>query len=183
MIVLPDPPSFATLDPMTYGAEENRPLYQQVVDDIQDQIASGQLGPDDKVPSAKVISETYGIANMTAQRALRELQNLGITYGQAGRGSFVRPEAALRLATNARAITNDADYRATMAEFRQGADKANADLNEALATGDVTRIIDAKTAVEHYWNTSAPQVRELARYTQRVKQAGRNVEDIYTSDN
>ena len=40
MIVLPDPPSFATLDPMTYGAEENRPLYQQVVDDIQDQIAS-----------------------------------------------------------------------------------------------------------------------------------------------
>ncbi|WP_157856328.1 hypothetical protein [Actinacidiphila yeochonensis] len=51
------------------------------------------------------------------------------------------------------------------------------------ATGDVTRIIDARTAVEHYWNTSAPQVRELARYTQRVKQAGRNVEDIYTSDN
>ena len=105
------------------------------------------------------------------------------TYGQAGRGIFVRPEAALRLATNARAITNDADYRATMAEFRHGADQANANLNEALATGDVTRIIDARTAVEHHWNTNAPQVRELARYTQRVKQAGCNVEGIYTSDN
>ncbi|WP_242908770.1 GntR family transcriptional regulator [Actinomadura terrae] len=106
------------------------PLYQQVVDAIEDQIAKGELGPDDKVPSAKVISETFNVANMTAQRALRELQQRGV----AGRGSFVRPDAVTRLAKTAQPITVDAQYRAAMNDLREASRQVNAAFEEAVAS-------------------------------------------------
>ncbi|MDH6134921.1 DNA-binding GntR family transcriptional regulator [Kitasatospora sp. MAA4] len=149
-----------------------------MVEAIEEQIASGKLGPDDKVPSAKAISDTFGIANMTAQRALRELQNRNITYGVAGRGSFVRPEAVTRLAGTARVITNDAEYQALMGEFKKGADRIQATLQDALASDDISRIVEAKAVVEHYWNVHANQLRELLHYARRVEQAGRKIEDV-----
>jgi DNA-binding GntR family transcriptional regulator len=42
-----------------------------------------------------------GVASMTAQRALRELQQRGLTYAVARKGTFVHRMAAERLETNA----------------------------------------------------------------------------------
>jgi DNA-binding GntR family transcriptional regulator len=39
------------------------------------------------------MADLYGVASMTARRALRELQNRRITYSVAGNGTFVRPDA------------------------------------------------------------------------------------------
>jgi DNA-binding GntR family transcriptional regulator len=39
------------------------------------------------------MADVYGVASMTAQRALRELQNRRITYAVAGKGTFVHPDA------------------------------------------------------------------------------------------
>lgn len=39
------------------------------------------------------MADLYGVASMTAQRALRELQNRRITYSVAGKGTFVHPDA------------------------------------------------------------------------------------------
>ena len=62
-----------------------------------DQIRSGRLQAEAQVPSANQIAETYGIAQMTAQRALRELQNQGRIYAIQGRGTYVHPTAVARL--------------------------------------------------------------------------------------
>ena len=82
---------------MTYDPADKRALFQRVVDDIIDQIRAGTLRPGDKLPSAKEISDRWDVSSMTSQRALRELQALDISYGMAGKGTYVHPEAADRI--------------------------------------------------------------------------------------
>ncbi|MDP9793710.1 DNA-binding transcriptional regulator YhcF (GntR family) [Catenuloplanes nepalensis] len=82
---------------MTYDPTDKRALFQRVVDDILDRIRAGTLNPGDRLPSAKEISEGWDVSAMTAQRALRELQALGLSYGMAGKGSFVHPDATDRI--------------------------------------------------------------------------------------
>jgi DNA-binding transcriptional regulator YhcF (GntR family) len=83
---------------MTYDPADKRALFQRVVDDIIDQIRAGTLQPGDKLPSAKEISDRWDVSSMTSQRALRELQALGISYGMAGKGTYVHPEAHDKIA-------------------------------------------------------------------------------------
>lgn len=78
-----------------------RPLFTRVVDDIVEQIRDGRLRPGDRLLSTRELAEHYGVATMTALRAMRELQVLGATYGIVGRGTFVRPDAVSRLSTPA----------------------------------------------------------------------------------
>ncbi|MDG4797816.1 GntR family transcriptional regulator [Micromonospora sp. WMMD1082] len=47
------------------------------------------------------MADTYGVASMTAQRALRELQHRGLTYAVVGKGTFVHPQAPERIGTDA----------------------------------------------------------------------------------
>jgi DNA-binding transcriptional regulator YhcF (GntR family) len=60
---------------MDHDPDDKRALFQQVVDDILDQIRDGRLNPNDPLPSARKMADVYGVASMTAQRALRELQH------------------------------------------------------------------------------------------------------------
>ncbi|WP_229070827.1 GntR family transcriptional regulator [Actinoplanes sp. DH11] len=78
---------------MPHDPDDKRALFQRVVDDILDQIRDGRLHPNDPLPSARKMADLYGVASMTAQRALRELQNRRITYSVAGKGTFVHPDA------------------------------------------------------------------------------------------
>ena len=78
---------------MDHDPDDKRALFQQVVDDILDQIRDGRLNPNDPLPSARKMADLYDVASMTAQRALRELQNRRITYSVAGKGTFVHPDA------------------------------------------------------------------------------------------
>jgi hypothetical protein len=41
--------------------------------------------------------QAYGISTMTAQRALQDLRSRGITHGMPGKGTYVRPDAKMRL--------------------------------------------------------------------------------------
>ncbi|HXA61301.1 MAG TPA: winged helix-turn-helix domain-containing protein, partial [Streptosporangiaceae bacterium] len=133
---------------MAQAPDETRPLYQQVVDAIEAKIASGELGEDDKIPSAKTLAETHGVASMTAQRALRELQNRGIIYGIAGRGSYVNPAAVSLLTSTAKPITSDAEYHAVMAQLRHDVDAAHTAMDQAIAGGDIDQILKARTDQE-----------------------------------
>lgn len=73
--------------------DDKRAYFQRIVDDIKDQIRDGRLDVSSPIPSAREMAVMYGVASMTAQRALRELQQLRLTYGVPGRGTFVHPDA------------------------------------------------------------------------------------------
>jgi len=63
--------------------------YRQVKDHIVKLINSGELKPNDRVPSEHSLVKTFGIARMTAHRALRELSEEGYVTRLAGVGTFV----------------------------------------------------------------------------------------------
>lgn len=85
---------------MAHDADDRRALFQRVVDDIVEQIRTGKLHGGDVLPTARKMAEVYDVASMTAQRALRELQQRGLTYAVVGKGTFVHPLAAERIGTD-----------------------------------------------------------------------------------
>jgi len=74
------------------------PLYQQLVDNIEDLAARGFLEPDSQLPSVRALAMELSINPNTIQRAYTELERRGVIYSLAGRGSFVggSPEALLQ---------------------------------------------------------------------------------------
>jgi DNA-binding GntR family transcriptional regulator len=74
----------------TAPADDPRPPYVQTADALRKEIQNGRLAPGAKLPSARELQEQYGIANSTAQNALRLLKDEGLIYSVQGRGVFVR---------------------------------------------------------------------------------------------
>lgn len=66
-----------------------KPRYQQLKDMIIGRISSGELRPEDRVPSENDLVEAMNVSRMTANRALRELTDEGYVQRVAGRGTFV----------------------------------------------------------------------------------------------
>ena len=66
-----------------------KPRYQQLKDLIIERISSGELKPSDRVPSENELVEAMSVSRMTANRALRELNDEGYVDRVAGRGTFV----------------------------------------------------------------------------------------------
>ncbi|CAL9505496.1 MULTISPECIES: GntR family transcriptional regulator [Streptomyces] len=77
---------------MSLDPESGRPLYMQLADVIEAKIASGEYAPDRMIPTPARLSEEYGIAQMTARRAMRELRERELVYTVPGKGSYVVPE-------------------------------------------------------------------------------------------
>lgn len=80
--------------PEQWDPDDPRVLFRRIVDHVLTQIETGQLHPHAKLPSARAMAEQYGVGVMTVQRALRELQQLRVTYSIAGKGTFVHPDLA-----------------------------------------------------------------------------------------
>jgi DNA-binding GntR family transcriptional regulator len=80
--------------PEPWAPDDPRVLFQRVVDDIITKIETGELHPNARLPSARKMADQYGVGVMTIQRALRELQQMKVTYSVAGRGTFIYPDFA-----------------------------------------------------------------------------------------
>lgn len=63
--------------------------YRQIKEHLIKLINTGKLQPDDRVPSESALVKTFGVARMTAHRALKELSNEGYVVRLAGVGTFV----------------------------------------------------------------------------------------------
>ncbi|MCC9311889.1 GntR family transcriptional regulator [Kitasatospora sp. RB6PN24] len=70
--------------------DDPRPPYVQTADALRKEIQDGRFPPGSKLPSARELQDRFGIANSTAQNALRQLKDEGLIYSVQGRGVFVR---------------------------------------------------------------------------------------------
>ncbi|PIG09016.1 histidine utilization repressor [Comamonas sp. 26] len=67
-------------------------LYQQVKEHVLRKISDGSLAAGERIPSEQELVQQFGVARMTANRALRELAEQGVIVRVAGVGSFVAEE-------------------------------------------------------------------------------------------
>ena len=66
-----------------------RPIYTQIADGYREQILSGILLPEDRLPSVRELASTLTINPNTIQRAYRQLEMEGWIATVPGKGCFV----------------------------------------------------------------------------------------------
>jgi DNA-binding transcriptional MocR family regulator len=64
-------------------------LYQQIVEQIIEEIRSQQLPPGARLPTIRQLAKTLGVTRVTVQNAYDELQSTGWVEATVGRGTFV----------------------------------------------------------------------------------------------
>ena len=65
------------------------PIYEQIVSQIRQKIASGEAAPGDMLPSIRQLAKDLRISVITTKRAYDELEHQGLIVTAAGKGCFV----------------------------------------------------------------------------------------------
>jgi GntR family transcriptional regulator len=76
---------------VTIDHEGSTPVYLQLAAVLRSMIESGEIPPDRPLPSVKSMMQTYGVAQGTAERAVRILKDEGLVRTVIGKGVYVRP--------------------------------------------------------------------------------------------
>lgn len=76
--------------------KDSRPIYEQIVERLQELMMLGILEEDSQMPSVRNLAMELSINPNTIQRAYGELERKGYTYSVKGRGSFVGSIRKLR---------------------------------------------------------------------------------------
>lgn len=61
----------------------------RILQDIREQIQNQRLGPGDRIPTERELSEVYSVSRPTVTKALQQLQYEGLVERRAGSGTFV----------------------------------------------------------------------------------------------
>jgi GntR family transcriptional regulator len=68
---------------------DERPLYQQIVDEVRRALVLGTVAAQDPLPSVRALATELRVNPNTVQQAYRELERAGIVYSRRGQGTFV----------------------------------------------------------------------------------------------
>ena len=71
----------------------NKSIYLQICDAICEQILSGTLRPDERIPSVREYGADIGVNPNTIMRSYEKLTADGIIYNKRGIGYFISPDA------------------------------------------------------------------------------------------
>lgn len=73
-------------EPMTKTSTDSRLLYQQIYQDLESKIATGQIGYMEQIPVLPDLCRIYGVSAAPVRRALDELARAGLIVKRRGRG-------------------------------------------------------------------------------------------------
>ena len=79
---------------MAWDFTDNAPIYMQIVNGLQREIASGAYAPGTRLPSVRDLAMEAGVNPNTMQRALAELERRGLVNAQRTAGRFVTEDTA-----------------------------------------------------------------------------------------
>ncbi len=68
---------------------DGRPMYLQIMDQVQQRIAAGDWASGSKLPSIRELAVAANVSVITVKRAYLELERSGLIVTQQGKGSFV----------------------------------------------------------------------------------------------
>ena len=82
---------------MEYLIDENRPIFVQIAERIENDIIAGELPEESQVPSTNQFASFYQINPATAAKGVNLLVDQGILYKKRGLGMYVAPGVRARL--------------------------------------------------------------------------------------
>ncbi|UFU00023.1 GntR family transcriptional regulator [Radiobacillus kanasensis] len=78
---------------MKHSLDDNRPIYHQIKEHIEDSIISEAIGTGERVPSTNEFASFFKINPATAAKGVNELVDEGILVKRRGVGMFVTEDA------------------------------------------------------------------------------------------
>ncbi|MCP4966897.1 MAG: winged helix-turn-helix transcriptional regulator, partial [bacterium] len=75
---------------MVLDPDDPKPPFQQVANHLRAAILTGEFGPGDQLPTGGQLSEMYGVARMTVQKALQILRDEDLIISRQGAGVYVK---------------------------------------------------------------------------------------------
>ncbi|KPN96408.1 GntR family transcriptional regulator [Lysinibacillus sp. ZYM-1] len=78
---------------MIHSLNNEKPIFQQIRERIEDAILDEKLLPEDRIPSTNEFAKEYQINPATAGKGVNELVDKGVIYKKRGVGMFVHPNA------------------------------------------------------------------------------------------
>lgn len=74
---------------MKIAFDNNKPIYLQILDFIKNELVSGKLEANQRLPSIRDLADELEVTPNTIQRVYRELERENFAYTERGTGSFV----------------------------------------------------------------------------------------------
>jgi GntR family transcriptional repressor for pyruvate dehydrogenase complex len=68
-----------------------RSVSDEIVDQVLSAILTGKLGPGDRLPPERALSQAFGVGRQALREALQKLQGMGLVRAAKPQGTFVQP--------------------------------------------------------------------------------------------
>jgi GntR family transcriptional regulator len=101
------------------NAGDPRPVFRQIVEEVERCAATGILRPNDALPAVRELAKQLKVNPNTVQQAYRELERAGLAYVRRGVGTFVAQTIPASLPKRA-SIARDIANRFLREGFRHG---------------------------------------------------------------
>ena len=82
---------------MEINFNNNSPIYMQIVEKIKQHIIAGELGIGSRLPSVRDLANDFKVNPNTVQKALSELESMGLIFTERTNGKFVTFDRELLL--------------------------------------------------------------------------------------
>lgn len=99
------------------------PIYEQLINQFESCILSGDIGTDGQLPSVRFLSQTLNINPNTLQRAYSEIEHRGLCFTVPGSGRYITKDALEKL--KAAAMLQTAELEQLLDKLKgRGVDRA-----------------------------------------------------------
>ena len=95
-------------------------LYEQIIQQIEGSILSGELKPGDQLPAERELAQRFGVSRTAVREAVKALREKGLVEAYSGRGTFITngTSQAIRQSLDLMVKIGQPDGSAHLAEVR-----------------------------------------------------------------
>src|SRR4029077_1418471 len=97
-------------------------LYEQIIEQIEGTILSGELKPGDQLPTKSEPAQNFGVSRAAVREAVKALREKGLVEAYSGGGTFITngTSQAIRQSLDLMIRINQQEGPANLAEWRLG---------------------------------------------------------------
>jgi GntR family transcriptional repressor for pyruvate dehydrogenase complex len=105
---------------LAYRTVKTSRLFEQIVEQVEASILSGQLKPGDQLPPERDLAQRFGVSRTAVREAVKTLREKGLVEAYSGRGTFVTngTSQAIRQSLDLMIRINQQEGSANLAELR-----------------------------------------------------------------